>query len=260
MRTIVYLCFTLIGLGVILPSCANRKKMIYFQNIQEDTVISSNPEFELHYKVGDFLSIQVSGAEPELLVYFNQEKVFGENFTGNYSFDNPQTSGFTVMEDSTIMFPLLGKIRAAGKTRIELTDTLTLLLKKYIDDPIVGIRLRNFKVTVLGDVTSPGTFTVTNERISLLEAIGVARDLAITAKRTNILVVREENGQKKSYRVDLTNDELFSSPVYYLQQNDVVYVEPNQAKLNTSKFSPIYGVLISVSSLIITTVVLITNQ
>lgn len=247
-------------IGLLIGSCANRKNMVYFQDIETGTSFADVGDFEVHYKVGDFLSIQVSGAEPELLVYFNQEKVFGENFTGNYSFDNPQTSGFTIMEDSTINFPMIGKIKAAGLTRLELTNDLTEQLKKYIEEPVVNIRLRNFKVTVLGDVVYPGTFTVTNERISLIEAIGVARDLNVTAKRKNVMVIREENGKKVSYRVDLTSDELFTSPVYYLQQNDVVYVEPNQAKLNTSKYSPIYGVLISVTSLIITTVVLITNN
>lgn len=234
--------------------------MIYFQNIAEDTTFASPPNFELKYQVGDFLAIQVSGAEPELLVYFNQEKIFGENFTGNYKFDNPQTSGFTIMEDSTINFPMVGKIMAAGKTRIELSNDLTEELRKYIDEPIINIRLRNFKITVLGDVKSPGTFTVMNERITLIEALGIAQDLNITGKRKNVLVIREENGSKTTYRVDLTTDELFTSPVYYLQQNDVVYVESNRAKLNTAKYSPLYGVLISVTSLIITTVVLITNN
>lgn len=260
MKNYLKLFSLLVVFSTFLVGCANRKNMIYFQDLPQNVVISDSVNFELKYKVGDFLAIQVSGAEPELLVYFNQERLFGENFTGNYAFDNPQTSGFTVMEDSTINFPLIGKIKAAGKTRIQLTNDLTVLLKKYIDDPVVNIRLRNFKITVLGDVAAPGTFTVTNERISLIEAIGVARDLNITAKRKNVLVIREENGRQITYRIDLTKDDLFNSPVYYLQQNDVVYVEPNQAKLNTSKYSPVYGVLISVTSLIITTVVLITNK
>lgn len=259
MKSILYFGVLFCLMGTLFSSCANRKKMVYFQNLAIDSNSVNTPNFELRYRVGDFLAIQVSGAEPELLQYFNQEKVFGENFTGNYAFDNPQTSGFTIMEDSTINFPLVGSVHAVGKTRIELTNELTEMLKKYIDNPILNIRLRNFKITILGDVQSPGTFTIMNERITLLEALGIAHDLNITAKRKNVMVIREEGNKKVTYRVDLTGTDLFSSPVYYLQQNDLVYIEPNQAKFNTSKYSPVYGVLISVTSLIITTVILITN-
>jgi len=211
--------------------------------------------------VGDFLSIQVGGAEPEMLTLFNVDQRYNrENFTGNYNYDNPQSTGYTIMEDSTINFPLIGKVKAAGKTRLQLTDELTEKLIGYIEKPIVNIRLRNFKVTVLGDVMRPGTFNVSNERISLIEALGVAGDLQITAKRKNIMVIRNENNQKKLYVINLTSDEIFPSPVEYRQQNDVIYVEPNQAKLTTSKFSPVYSILISVSSLIITTVIVITSN
>ncbi|PHR45605.1 MAG: sugar transporter [Fluviicola sp.] len=254
----IYLAIiTLIALST--TSCASRKKMVYFQNIESDTTDLSYPDFQLIYKVGDFLDINVLGADPELLEYFNMKKVAGENPTGNYLSDNPQTLGYKILDDGTINFPLIGKIKAAGKSQLQLTQELTRLLKVYIETPVVSIRLRNFKVTVLGDVVTPGTFNITNDKITLIQAIGVAGDLQITAKRNNILVIRERDGVRKNFRVDLTNDDIFNSPVFFLEQNDIVYVEPNQARINASKYSPVYSVLISVTSLILTTIVLITN-
>ncbi|HAQ39131.1 MAG TPA: sugar transporter, partial [Saprospirales bacterium] len=136
---------------------------------------------------------------------------------------------------------------------------LLIRLKEYVNDPIVNISMANFKVTVLGDVTRPGTFAIYNDKITLLEAIGMAGDLQITGKRDNIMVIREVDGEKRIYRVDLRAGNILNSPVYYLKQNDVVYVEPNKAKVNSSSYSATFGIIISAASLVITIISLILN-
>lgn len=256
-----YIFLLSLALLVLSTSCANRKNMVYFQKGEFDSIVESSELYEMKFRKGDFLHINVSGATPEAVAIFNPiQTVTRENFNGSYTADNPQTTGYIVDSNGDINFPVLGKISVAGKTKLELEKLLLKKLEGHIEMPVLNIRLRNFKISILGDVAKPGTFTISSERVTLPEALGIAGDLNITAKRKNILVIRETNGVKKQFRVDLTKNQIFDSPVYYLQQNDVVYVEPNQAKMNTSKYSPVYSVLISVTSLIITTVVLITSN
>lgn len=260
-KSIKYTVFLALSLLVLSSGCANRKNMVYFQKGEFDSIVKSAELYEMKFRKGDFLQINVSGATPEAVAIFNPiQTVTRENFSGAYATDNPQTVGYIVDNNGDINFPVLGKIAVVGKTKLELEKDLLAELEGHIEMPVLNIRLRNFKVSVLGDVARPGTFTISSERVTLPEVLGIAGDLNITGKRKNVLVIRETDGIKKQYRIDLTKNEVFNSPVYYLQQNDVVYVEPNQAKMNTSKFSPVYSILISVSSLIITTVVLITNN
>ena len=143
---------------------------------------------------------------------------------------------------------------------MEATNLIKEKVSSYINNPVVNIQILNFKVTVLGEVKNPGTFKIPNERVTILEAIGLAGDLKITGLRKNILVIRDNNGQKTEFRADLTDNKLFNSPIYYLQQNDVVYVEPNTAsRVQSTVLKTTGGVLISLSSLIITTIALITQ-
>lgn len=260
-KSIKYVFFLTLAILVLSTGCANRKKMVYFQKGEFDSIVKSAELYEMKFRKGDFLQINVSGATPEAVAIFNPiQTVSRENFSGAYTTDNPQTVGYIVDNNGDINFPVLGKISVVGKTKLELEKDLLAELEGHIEMPVLNIRLRNFKVSVLGDVNRPGTFTISSERVTLPEVLGIAGDLNITGKRKNVLVIRETDGIKKQFRIDLTKNEVFNSPVYYLQQNDVVYVEPNQAKMNASKFSPVYSILISVSSLIITTVVLITNN
>jgi polysaccharide export outer membrane protein len=260
MKLFIFFKIIIILVVIFSTSCANRKNLVYFQKGEFDSIVHSAELYEMKFRKGDFLHIQVLGASPEAVAIFNPlPSAVRSNYTGSYAIDNPQTTGYIVDNDGNINFPVLGKIKVSGKTKLQVEEALTKELQGHIDMPVINIRLRNFKISVLGDVAKPGTFTISSERITLPEALGIAGDLNITAKRKNILVIRETDGVKQQFRVDLTKNDVFNSAVYYLQQNDVVYVEPNQAKMNTSKFSPIYSVLISVTSLIITTVVVITN-
>jgi polysaccharide export outer membrane protein len=147
--------------------------------------------------------------------------------------ETQKPAGYLVGEDGNIRFPLLGIIKAEGLTKRQLRENIRTALdeRKLLVDPIVDIRHLNFKVTVLGEVTSPTVITVTNEKITLLEALGLAGDLTIFGKRNNILVIRDEAGKRVAQRINLNSNELFSSQYYYLRSDDVVYVEPNRAKV-----------------------------
>lgn len=242
----------------LLTSCASKKKMIYFQGSLENVEAKNYTPVLMK---DDLLSITVMGMDPEAVIPFNLPVTNNYNSnTGGYSQGTPTPQGYLIDADGNIDFPVLGQISIAGLTRAEAKEVLKKRLADYINNPIVNIRILNFKITVLGEVKNPGTFTIPNERISLPEALGIAGDLSITGVRKNVIVIRDVDGKKTEYVVDLTSKELFSSPVYYLNQNDVVYVEPNRAKMNSSTINPgNAGIIISAISLVITVLALLTR-
>jgi len=242
----------------LISSCASPRDILYFQDLQVDTSLHNVVNYEIEFEPGDMIYITVSGADllavqPFNLPIVSMNPVDGRA-TGQYMMQS-----YLIHKDGSIDFPLLGKIQVAGKTKLHLREHLLIRLKEYVNDPIVNISMANFKVTVLGDVTRPGTFAIYNDKITLLEAIGMAGDLQITGKRDNIMVIREVDGEKRIYRVDLRAGNILNSPVYYLKQNDVVYVEPNKAKVNSSSYSATFGIIISAASLVITIISLILN-
>jgi polysaccharide export outer membrane protein len=189
---------------------------------------------------------------------FNMPLGVGNNLYGGYAMGAPTPPGYLVQENGNIEFPIIGSIKVGGLTRTQAIEQIKQQLSSYVVNPTVSVRILNFRVTVLGEVRNPGTFTIPNERITILEALGVSGDLLITGERQNVLVIREEDGTRKEYRIDLTQESLFSSPVFYLQQNDVVYVEPNRAKRNSSVINASNtGIVISSLSLVLTTLILI---
>lgn len=243
-------------LALILSSCAHRQNFIYLQG--ESQEFSQNSSYTPKLKKDDFLSIIVFSNDE------NNSKLFNissnqNNSNRGYSMGSPAQNGYLIDEKGEIDFPLIGKIKVEGISRNEASDLIKEKLKIYISNPIVQIQIQNFKITVLGEVKNPGTFTIPNERITIFEALGIAGDLTINGKRKNVLVVRDENGIKKEYRIDLTSNKILESPVYFLNQNDLIYIEPNQAKINSSATSPSFGIIISITSLIITTINLVTK-
>src|SRR5690606_12202479 len=158
-----------------------------------------------------------------------------------------------------IDFPKVGTVKLAGKTRTQAMDLLRRKVANYIVDPGISMVIRNFRVTVLGEVTRPGAFTIENDRITSVEALGMAGDMTIYGERKNVLVIREQDGQKEEFRLDLTKRESMNSPAYYLTQNDVVYVEPNGARVQNSKYSQTTSVFVSVMGLIITVISVVTR-
>jgi len=164
---------------------------------------------------------------------------------------------YLVDAQGTIDFPVLGKIKVSGLTRSEVLQLFQEKIEKYIKNPVVNLRIMNFKVSVQGEVNLPGTYSIASERITLIEALTLAKDLTIYGKRNNILIIRDIDGVKSYNRVDITKANFINSPFYYLAQNDVVYVEPNQSRINASVVGPNTGVIISISSLLITLVTVI---
>lgn len=248
--------YLILSLVILVFSCAEKKKMIYFQGTLNNTESNRNYNPVLHSD--DFITVIVMGMDPETVKPFNIPLQSGTMNSGGYSLGSPTPPGYLVDVDGNIDFPVIGKIKVAGLTRSAVIDSIKIKLKPYLTNPTVLLRIMNFKVTVLGEVNNPGTFTIPNERVTLPEALGIAGDLKITGKRKNIMVIRDVDGKKTEYKVDLTSKELFSSPVYYLNQNDVVYVEPNRAKINSSVLNQAnVGIIISAVSLIVTVIVLI---
>ena len=258
-------CFCLLA---IFSSCISDKKMIYLQGASEAYAVPKNLEanFELKVEPDDQLAISITSKDPELLQRFNNNTLIGggNNPMVGTNTVNVQSgvSYFQVDKEGNIAFPIFGSINVGGLTTREISSTIQKRIREegYINDAVVNTRIMSFKVTVMGDVMNPGTQTYQGERLTILEALGKAGDLNNSALRDHILVVREENGKRVTYEVNLLDQaSVFSSPAYYLQQNDVVYVRPNKSqrvKGSTSYTwltvgSTVVGMVVSVVSLIV---------
>ena len=239
-----YLVISIISI-IFITSCASRKNLVYFQDEPlEAGLLISEPE-QLVYKPDDILTINVSALDPDTVRPFNLPLVANNTNVGLNAQAQLQVQSYLVDYDGNIQFPVLGALKVEGLTRTELTSLLTEKISTYVNDPIVNVRLANFTITIIGEVSSPGTFTIQDERITLLEALGMANDLTIFGARKNVLIIREVDGKKKFANVDLTSIKTVNSPVYYLQQNDVIYVEPNKARIRSSSYNQNNNVLIA---------------
>lgn len=248
----------LILLLFILGSCVSKKKIIYLQYDSID-VSKVNNNYQLRFKSDDMLQIIVSSENVESVLPFNLPVVAFQNTMGT-AFGQPQQQAYLVDKDGYIEFPVLGSLKVAGLTRMEVIGLLKSKLDPaYVKDPIINVFITNFKVTVQGDVRTPGTFTLSNERLSIFDALGLAGDLNISGNRENILVLREENGTKNEYRLNLMSKKTLTSPAYYLQQNDVIYVEPNYAKAQDAAYNRNTGLFISLGSVVISLLTLLTR-
>lgn len=238
-------------LFIVISSCASKKDLIYFQGVDKKEEVV-NKDYTPVLKADDQLSIAVSALDPITAVPFN---TFEPTLTATSNVSKLQS--YLIAKDGTIEFPQLGTLHLAGLTRIEAVAMLKDKLAPFLVSPTVNIQILNFTVTVLGEVKKPGAYQIKDERISVLDAIGLAGDLSIHGTRNNVLVIRETETGKVFERIDLTSPSVFDSPVYYLAQNDVVYIEPNKPKINSSSSSSITGVWISITSLLITITTLI---
>ena len=238
-----------IVVSVLFMQCVSKKDIVYLQYDDVDVKNISN-DYQLKFKPDDMLQIIVSAENLESVQSFNLP-VFAVQTTDRV-IGQPQLQAYLVDKDGYIEFPVLGRLKVGGLTRVEVIQLMKQKLNPtYIKNPIINIYITNFKVTVQGDVFRPGTFTVSNERLSIFDALGLAGDLNISGNRKNVLVIREENGTKNEYRVNLTSKKILTSPVYYLQQNDVVYIEPNYAKSQDAAYTRNTGLFISLASVLI---------
>lgn len=249
-RCATLLTCLLIGL---LSSCVNTKQAIYFDGVQTEQFTTKGIPHPLPIiRPNDLLSISVSSPNPDASLPFNAPNITSTHASSTTG-TTVQASGYLVNPDGNIQFPFLGKIKAEGLTKLELQDEIRhqLASKGLLIDPIVSVRYLNYKVSVLGEVARPSVFTIPNERVSMLEAIGLAGDLTIYAQRDNVLLIRElDNGKRHTTRIDLTSQDILSSPDYYLLPNDIIYIEPNKSKVaSTSRVYQWLPIALSAMSL-----------
>ncbi len=247
---------TIIIATILLTSCGTKEDIVYFNGISSADNSIGLDSYSPTYHIDDELVIVVNALDAEAAKPFNQTAVtYADDMIDARGRERLQT--YIVNSDGNINFPVLGDIKIAGLNREQAVTFIGGKLKDYIKDPIVNIKTVNYKITVLGEVNRPGTYTATNERITLIEALGMAGDLTIYGERENVLVIQDYDGKKTYTRVNLKSHDLFNSPVYYLSQNDIVYVEPNKTQAKASGIGPSTGVLFSTLGILISTTALI---
>ena len=223
----------------ILCSCTSVKNVTYFQDINEDNKFSSTlSETKIKVQPNDKLTIIVSGKVPELANVFNVPLYTTRIGNQNNSYTgSQQITKYTVNENGEIDFPSIGKINVNGMTRLQIADKIKSMLIEhdFMDNPIVSVEFENLTFSILGEVDKPGLYHITKDQLTLLDAISMAGDLKITGKRTDIVVLRKEGDKQLSYKVNLCSaKELYSSPAFYLKQNDVIYINPNDMRVRQS--------------------------
>ncbi len=245
---------------LLISSCGSQKDISYLQGAQEGYIQQVDKLFEVKIKPDDLIAIMVNSRDAELAQMFNLPMVSYQ--TGTRTTGQNTVLAYLVDYQGNIDFPQLGTIHVEGMTRSELTSHIKqeLITKGYINDPVVTIQFQNYQVSVIGEVVRPGSFSISSDRVTIFDALSMAGDMTIYGQRDNVRVIREENGQRIIAVVDLRSADILNSPFYYLQQNDVVYVEPNRARagqseINTNRsvgtYASILSVLISIASLFI---------
>ena len=261
MRLKYYLFALFCGL---MCACSAPKDVIYFQGIDDLTpeqLAKMSQSYTTKITNDDLLSINVTAWDPAAVTPFNPPVyAYPSVAQGEQQIMASQNLyTYLVDQEGNINFPILGKVYVAGLTRQELGKKLEDMISKYVENPLVNVQLLNFKITLMGDVARPGAYTIRNDRISILEAIGLGGDLQLTANRKNILVIRDNNGVKESHRLDLTDPAIFASPYFYLQQNDIVYAEPIKNK-QRSRTSADRSFTMSLLTTVISSVSIITSM
>ncbi|MEI7734818.1 MAG: polysaccharide biosynthesis/export family protein [Ferruginibacter sp.] len=219
------LFFTSVVCLLLCASCTTSNKVAYFQNAQDTTYRQKIGIIEAPFQQGDIIDIVISSRSREASADFNKAPTA-----------DAKSTGYLVNRDGEIEIPSLGILKVAGLTKKQLKDNITnqILSKKLLVDPLIEIRFLNFEITVLGEVGHPSVITVPSEQISLVKALALAGDLTIYGKRENILLVREEDGIRKTRHIDINSSDFLNSEFYYLKPNDLVYVEPNKDRVALS--------------------------
>ena len=241
---------------LMMVGCGSSKQVAYWQNIDSISLAASKGLYDAKIMPKDELTILVQTTDPLTSEPFNLR------LTGQTSSKN-QITGYLVDNDGIINFPIVGKIHVAGLTKTECEDLIKSKIQPYLartENPLVSVRTSSYRITVIGEVNRPGVIPVSTEKISLIEALAEAGDMTIYGKRDNVLLVREDkSGEKHKVRLNMNDANIINSPYYYLQQNDIVYVEPHKVKArntffgsNTSIFYSVIGITTSLASLLIT--------
>ena len=232
MNKLIILLFS----GLLLLGCDASKQVLYLQNLQTGNTHTITPNKDITIQPRDMLSIVVSSKDPELAALFNLPRISFQAGISQINTVNNQISGYTVDPQGNIDFPNLGTIHIAGLSRSEVAEKIKsrLMEEELLKDAVVTVDYMNLHFSVMGEVSKPGTFNIDRDQTTLLEAISKAGDLTIYGKRDRVFLIREKNGERTTYRVDLRSADLFDNPAYYIQQNDIVYVEPNKMRAGQS--------------------------
>lgn len=246
---------------ILFSACNSTKEVVYLQDVVPLKQMDIERKYEMLIHEDDQLAIMVTSKDPELALPFNLPLVSYQFGSANPSNGQQKVLSYLVDVNGDIDFPILGKLHVAGLSRLQLSELIKdkLIQGDYIKDPVVTVQSLNFKVAVMGEVASPGVFNVSGDRITLLEALSMAGDLTILGRRDRVAVIREENGKRIVLFHDLRSTDIFSSPCYYLQQNDIVYVEPNNGKAMQRNPNNSVGVWVGVVSMVISVVSLVVN-
>ncbi|MEC4113970.1 polysaccharide biosynthesis/export family protein [Myroides pelagicus] len=250
--TVVFTVFTL-----LLTSCASKDKVLYYQDA-ETTLLKNiqDTRFQTRLRPDDLLMILVSAEDIEAAAPFNLVNSMTTNPLNPAGTGQMQQQLYLIDNDGFVQFPVLGTVKLGGLTKKEAIDYLTKEIEQYINNPIINLRIMNFKVTVQGEVNRPGVHSINSERLTLTEAISLSGDMTIYGNRKNVLIIREVDGHRVPIRVDMTKADFMNSSYYYLNQNDIVYVEPNKTKVNSSVVGPNLSLGISALSLLVTIIAL----
>ena len=250
---------------IMMGSCGSSKQIAYFQNIDTLSLAASKGLYDAKIMPKDELTITVLTTNPEVSAPFNLTVNSKVGSSGQMSSGGGSLQGYLVDNDGDINFPVVGKLHVAGMTKTECEDMIKEKITPYLaktENPIVTVRTSSYRVTVIGEVSNPKVVPVTTGQMSIIEALAQAGDLSIYGKRDNVLLIREDaTGEKHSYRLNLNDANLFNSPYYYLQQNDIVYVEPNKVKAknstigsSTTLWFSFVGIVTSVASLVLSVI------
>lgn len=237
----------LLACGICAASCVSQRKLSYLRDVTAASADSVNQTFtsqkENYITKGDLLSILVNAMDIAAVQAFNLPVANVQNLGARQvsaAVGGGSLQGYWVDPEGNIDFPVLGKLHVEGMTTTALRDTMTQLISRSVKDPIVNVGILNFTVTVLGEVKNPGRHTVSDQGLTIFDALGLAGDLTIYGKRNNVLVSREVDGKMEFARLNLNDQAVFASPYYHIRQNDVIYVEPNNARAISSQNIPLY--------------------
>ena len=255
----------LLLLPFLLTACQSYKKVPYFQNVEVVNEVEQQEKlYDAKIMPKDLLTIVVSCTNPELAIPFNLTVASNAGIavsTSSYVTTQPVLQPYLVDNEGNINFPVLGELKLGGLTKREAEQLIIDKLKPYMKEtPIVTVRMVNYKISVIGEVTRPGTFTISNEKVNLLEALAMAGDMTVYGLRDNVKLIREDaNGIQQIVTLDLNKAETILSPYYWLQQNDIVYVTPNKAKARNSDVGNSTSLWFSATSILVSIVSLLVN-
>ncbi len=245
---------------VAASGCVTKRSLTYLRDVTPESADSINKSFvpsaEITIKPADALTIFVSALDPDAVAPYNLPTVTFNDPTSTVVRTTPMLLTYRVDEEGCIEMPVLGKLHVAGLVRAEAENLIKSALEKQVLNPMVQVNLVSAKVSVLGEVARPGTVSISNGRLTVLEALAAAGDMTPYGRRDNLLITREVNGKMEFARLDLTKDNLLTSPYYYLQQNDVIYVSPNGVRAinsaNVSLWLSTVSTLASAATVIVT--------